>query len=29
VRRIRFVTHLDVNPDQIQHTIDVLKSLNE
>jgi len=29
VRRIRFVTHLDVNQDQIQYTIDVLKSLNE
>ena len=29
VRRIRFVTHLDVNPDQIQHTINVLKSLDE
>ncbi len=29
VRRIRFVTHLDVHPDQIEYTIDVLKSLNE
>lgn len=29
VRRVRFVTHLDVSPEQIQYTIDVLKSLNE
>ena len=29
VRRIRFVTHLDVTPDQIQYTIDVLKGLEE
>lgn len=29
VRRIRFVTHLDVHPNQIEYTIDVLKSLNE
>ncbi len=29
VRRIRFVTHLDVSPDQIQYTIEALKSLNE
>ncbi len=29
VRRIRFVTHLDVGSDQIQHTIEALKSLNE
>ncbi len=29
VRRIRFVTHLDVHHDQIQYTIDILKSLNE
>lgn len=29
VRRIRFVTHLDVHPDQIEYTIEVLKSLNE
>ncbi|MEX8546582.1 MAG: low specificity L-threonine aldolase [Mucilaginibacter sp.] len=29
MRRIRFVTHLDVGPDQIQYTIEALKSLNE
>ncbi|MVN20663.1 threonine aldolase family protein [Mucilaginibacter arboris] len=29
VRRIRFVTHLDVHPDQIQYTIEALKNLNE
>lgn len=29
VRRIRFVTHLDVRPDQIEYTIEALKSLNE
>lgn len=29
LHRIRFVTHLDVHPDQIQYTIDILKSLNE
>jgi len=28
VRRIRFVTHLDVHPDQVEYTIEVLKSLN-
>ena len=29
VRRIRFVTHLDVHHDQIEYLIEVLKSLNE
>lgn len=29
VRRIRFVTHLDVDADQVQYTIDVLKSMEE
>ena len=29
VRRIRFVTHLDVGPDQIQYTIEALKSMED